>query len=110
MPNDDHMAVGYKRPPVNRRFKKEQSGNPLGRPKGSGNFSSIMDEILNQPMRVNIDGRQVIVTAREALVIRMVDRAVAGDVRIAQLLQRYGFFARADEPMILLLSEADGKL
>jgi Family of unknown function (DUF5681) len=99
--------MGYKQPPINRQFQKGRSGNPHGRPKGSGNFSSLMDEVLGQPMRVKFDGRQVVVSAREALGIALVERAVAGDVRIARLLWRYGFFAQSDEPMILWLSESD---
>jgi hypothetical protein len=69
-----------------------------------------MDEVLDQPMRLKVDGREVVVTGRQALGIHMVNRAVNGDVRVIQLLQRYGFFARADEPMIMWLSESDRKL
>jgi hypothetical protein len=29
-----HYPVGYRKPPVHSRFKKGQSGNPRGRPKG----------------------------------------------------------------------------
>lgn len=97
--------MGYKQPPVNRRFQKGRSGNPHGRPKGSGNFSSIMDAILNEPMRVRIKGQLVALTGREALGIEMISRAVSGDVRIIQLLQRYGCFERANEPSILWLPE-----
>ena len=41
MPDDDY-AVGYKKPPLHTRFKKGQSGNPRGRPKGSKNFSTLL--------------------------------------------------------------------
>ncbi len=34
-------GVGYKKPPLHSRFKKGQSGNPRGRPRGSKNFSTL---------------------------------------------------------------------
>jgi Family of unknown function (DUF5681) len=110
MPDNDDPSVGDKKPRVSRRFKKGQSGNTRGRPKGSRNFSSIMDELLDQRIRLTIDGRQVVLTGRQALGMQMVNRAVAGDVRMIQLLQKYGCFERANEPMVLWLSEIDMKL
>ena len=98
--------MGSQTPPINREFRPGISGNPGGRPRGSGNFLAALDEILDEPMRVEVDGRQVVMTGRQALGIRMVDRAAAGDVRIIQLLQRYGFFERTNEPMVIWLSES----
>jgi len=69
-----------------------------------------MGEILDEPTLIKVGRRQIIVTGREALGIEMVDRALAGDVRMIQLLQRYGFFERADEPTIVWFSEADARL
>jgi hypothetical protein len=106
MQGDDETALGYQRPPVNRRFKKEKSGNASGRPKGSGNFSSLVEEVLNQPMRLKIDRRKVVVTGREALGMVIANRAAAGDVRIVQLLIRYGYFERTDEPKIIWMEES----
>lgn len=33
--NPGQHLVGYRKPPVEHRFRKSQSGNPRGRPKGS---------------------------------------------------------------------------
>jgi len=107
---DDDRNVGYRKPPRRTQFKKGVSGNRRGRPKGTGNVSSIMDEILAQPTRLKISGRQVVVTGRQALAMKLVDRAMTGDVRMIQLLQRYGYLSQADGPMILWLSEMDRNL
>ena len=51
----DHK-VGYKRPPLNRRFKKGQSGNSRGRPKTRGRETLDLKAILNEPVTVTKDG------------------------------------------------------
>ena len=46
----DHDA-GYGKPPRHSRFKKGQSGNPKGRPKGGRNFSTDVKATLEEPIR-----------------------------------------------------------
>ena len=52
----DHDA-GYGKPPRHSRFKKGQSGNPKGRPRGSRNFSTDVKATLEEPIRVTITAR-----------------------------------------------------
>jgi len=42
-PSAGDYPVGYAKPPVERRFKPGESGNPLGRPKGSKNRAKVPD-------------------------------------------------------------------
>jgi hypothetical protein len=62
--------VGYGKPPRETRFRKGRSGNPRGRPRGSRNFASLLEEALAEPVVITENGRrkratklQVIATA-----------------------------------------------
>ena len=44
--------VGYRKPPVNTRFKSGQSGNPKGRPRGSKGFATLMRKALSETVLV----------------------------------------------------------
>ena len=49
--------VGYKKPPLHARFKKGKSANPRGRPRGSKNLSTLLDDALNEPVVVTENGK-----------------------------------------------------
>jgi hypothetical protein len=83
--NDDH-EVGYCKPPGRTRFVKGQSGNPAGRPKGSQNLSTIMDKIGRERVRVTENGRARYITKKEATMLQLMNKAVAGDLNAARLL------------------------
>ena len=46
----NNREVGYKKPPVGKRFKKGISGNPKGRPPKEFALNDHIREIANQPM------------------------------------------------------------
>lgn len=82
-PQGDH-EVGYARPPVGSRFKPGRSGNPKGRPKGSKNLSSILEATLFGPVQVTVGGRTMKVPAFEAAMMRLVRKALEGDLRATE--------------------------
>src|SRR5688500_4452105 len=56
-PSAGGYEVGYSKPPVASRFRKGQSGNPRGRPKGSRNIITDIEEALDQKVKVGEGGK-----------------------------------------------------
>lgn len=55
----DEYKTGYGKPPKKSQFKPGHSGNPKGRPKGSRNTATIMNDVLlKSTIRVNADGKE----------------------------------------------------
>jgi Family of unknown function (DUF5681) len=82
-----NYKIGKGRPPVQTRWKRGQSGNPKGRPKGSKKFVTLLAEVLNQKVRIQLDGKTQAITKREAIVLRLVHDAMKGNSKaIGQLL------------------------
>ena len=88
--------IGYKRPPKSGQFKQGQSGNPKGRPKGSNNFLTLLEQELGQSIIVNENGRKKKITRLQAMVKRMVAGALQGEHRslltLIEVLRRTGRF------------------
>ena len=74
-------AVGYGRPPQHSRFRPGQSGNPRGRPKGKRNLASQLNDVLAQPVTVTRNGKRMRVTAETAILMRMLEKALVGDLK-----------------------------
>jgi hypothetical protein len=81
--------VGYGKPPQTTRFRKGQSGNPRGRPRGSRNFASLVEEALAEPMMINENGRRKKATKLQVIVKQLVNTAAQGDHRSIQLLMAF---------------------
>ncbi len=80
MSNDDY-EVGYGKPPKHTRFRKNRSGNPKGRPKGSNNFRTDVKCALKAPVRLTKDGSPRTVSTQEAALLRLREKALNGDAR-----------------------------
>jgi Family of unknown function (DUF5681) len=83
---DSDYQVGYGKPPQHTRFKRGESGNPTGRPKGSKNLTTLLEKELKQRVVVTENGRRRRITKQEAMVKHLVNKAVSGDRPLMQLL------------------------
>lgn len=82
MNNDrDDEDVGYGKPPKHTRFKKGQSGNPKGRPKGARHFVADLDEVLSATLTITENGAPKKVSSQLAALMRLREKALKGDPR-----------------------------
>lgn len=84
--HDGEYQVGYGRPPQHTRFQKGRSGNPKGRPSGSKNTSTLLQQELNHTVLVTENGKRKKITKRQAIVKQWVHKAASGDPRALKLL------------------------
>jgi hypothetical protein len=87
--------IGYRKPPARTRFKKGQSGNPNGRPKGALNIASVLSRTLREQVVINENGHRRVVTKLEAAVKQLVNKAATGDLKAFQQLS--GLVQAAEE-------------
>jgi len=78
--------VGYRRPPKATRFKRGESGNSKGRPKGSRNLATDLAAELGESITVRENGRQCRVSKQRALIKSLMAKSLQGDVRAAAAL------------------------
>lgn len=78
--------VGYCNPPEHSRFKKGQSGNPHGRPKGTLNLATVLERTLRERVVINESGKRRTVTKLEAALKQLANKAASGELRALQLL------------------------
>jgi hypothetical protein len=89
-----NYEIGYRRPPKTKQFKKGESGNPKGRPRGSRNMSTMLDKELAQTIVVTENGRRKKLSRLEAVVKRLVAGALQGELKallaLVEVLRRTG--------------------
>jgi hypothetical protein len=73
--------VGYGRPPKAGQFKKGQSGNLRGRPRGRRNLATDLAAELGEHVTVREDGSPRRVSKQRALIKSLMAKALQGDVR-----------------------------
>jgi hypothetical protein len=91
--------VGYGKPPRHTRFKKGQSGNPRGRPKGKKNMKTMLEAALVRRETVRVNGKMRRMTRGEYLIEDTFQKAAKGSewhlAQFFRLMQMAGLF---DEP------------
>lgn len=102
MPGD--YEVGYGKPPRHTRWKKDQSGNPKGRPPKATPDAASVAAILDGTVPVKTGGSEARMPAFEASVRKLVSKAVNdGDVQAAleflRLCDKYAVITPAPEPV-----------
>lgn len=85
----DGDPIGYGKPPRRTQFKKGQSGNPTGRPKGTPNFATAMERALGEQVVVNEGGQRRTVNKFEAATIQLANKAAMGDPRAMQQVLKF---------------------
>ena len=78
--NDDY-EVGYAKPPKSTRFKKGQSGNLKGRPKGATGVKASLKRELASQITVRERGREIKLSKAAVLAKGMLGDALKGDAK-----------------------------
>ena len=73
--------VGYGRPPIERRFKPGQSGNPKGRPKNRKNLVAMLKDVMDKPVKIRSGSDVRNVTMFQAILEATANNAVGGNAR-----------------------------
>lgn len=81
-----NARVGYCNPPKHTRFKKGQSGNPHGRPKGTLNIATVLERTLREKVVITEDGTRRTITKLEAAIKQLTNQAASGSLKALQLL------------------------
>jgi hypothetical protein len=78
--------VGYRRPPSKTQFKKGESGNPRGRPKGAKSLTDRLMKALSETVTVNENGSRRRIPKCDALMIQLANKALGGDIKSVRLV------------------------
>lgn len=81
-----NYQVGYRKPPKATRFKPGRSGNSNGRPRGSRNFKTDLEEELREVIAVSEHGRRRHLSKQRILIKTWMAKALQGDHRAFAIL------------------------
>jgi hypothetical protein len=81
-------VVGYCNPPEHTRFRKGQSGNPKGRPKGTLNMATVLERTLREKVVITENGKRKTITKLEAAIKQLTNQAASGELKALHLLAK----------------------
>jgi hypothetical protein len=94
--------IGFRQPPVHRRFKPGQTGNPKGRPKGRRKVRTAVEEALNQRITIREGDRTHSLSKLDGFVLTILNKALQGDAKaqtaLIQLIRSVGMTEEMPEP------------
>jgi hypothetical protein len=82
----DKYTVGWGKPPKHGQFKPGTSGNLAGRPKGSKNLRTDLEQEMSERIQVTEGGKSITVTKRRAVLKRITNKAMNGETAAARVL------------------------
>jgi hypothetical protein len=83
---DNDYEIGYGKPPASSQFKPGESGNKKGRPRGSKNTYTLLNEILNQKITIKENGKALKMSKKSAMLIQLINKGVKGDTKAISIL------------------------
>jgi hypothetical protein len=90
---------GFAKPPEETQFRRGQSGNPKGRPKGRKDLITLLDEALEERTEVIEHGKRRKLPKSQVLMKQLANQASAGNLKatslILEAMRKYG---RLDAP------------
>lgn len=87
MSNDSNeYEVGFRKPPKANQFKKGQSGNLKGRPKGARGVKTDLLEVMGERLSITQNGKTQKISSQMVILKALRNKAVKGDVRAASKL------------------------
>lgn len=102
--------IGYGKPPSRTRFEKGRSGNPRGRPRGSHDPRALLERVLLRAMPVRTSKGVAQMPVLQAVLLSVLQRAVAGDSKATALgLRQFGKYLRETEADAQALAAAQSE-